>query len=274
MFEGVPEHLEQPLRAWVYRALARGGAALVAVKLRMTIDYARADGDGARFLAFSPAGEELLDVVDAILNAGGPWPDPNPWGGSSRDLDLRAKRQLLDDLALMLDEGASIYRVNDDNTGLIRRVDATVAVAAAEAKHTASALPTAGSAADQLAAAWDAAYRLRPDPSAAYRDAIRAVESAAHAIIEPNNRSATLGTMLGQLRAEQQRYTLAIPGPHGVGSIGPLIAMLELLWRGQTSRHGAQTATRSENPEEARMAVHLAVTLVQWFTTGAVRRVP
>ena len=59
------------------------------------------------------------------------------------------------------------------------------------------------------------------------------------------------------------RYTLAIPGPDGAGSIGPLIAMMELLGRGQISRHGTQTATRSESPEEARMAVHLAVALVQ-----------
>jgi hypothetical protein len=50
--------------------------------------------------------------------------------------------------------------------------------------------------------------------------------------------------------------------------------MMKLLWQGQTSRHGAQTATRAETLEEVRMAVHLAVTLVQWFATGAVLRVP
>lgn len=274
LYEGVPEHLDQPMRVWVYKALAGGGTALVAVKLRMTIDYARAEGDGARFLAFSPRGDELLDVVDAILGGSGPWPNPNPWGGSTPYQIHRAKAQLLRDLTLMLDEGASAYRINDDQTGLIRWVDATATGAAADAELAAGALPTAGSAAPQLATAWDAAYRLHPDPPAAYKDAIRAVESAAHAIVEPNNRSATLGTMLGQLRAQPQRYAVAIPGPDGTGSIEPLIAMMELLWRGQTSRHGAQTATRAETLEEARMAVHLAVTLVQWFTTGAVRRMP
>ena len=50
--------------------------------------------------------------------------------------------------------------------------------------------------------------------------------------------------------------------------------MMELLWTGQTSRHGAQTVARRETQQETAMAVHLAVLLVHWFTTGAVRRKP
>lgn len=103
-------------------------------------------------------------------------------------------------------------------------------------------------------------------------DAIRAVESAAHATIEPNNAKATLGTMLGQFRNAPHVYRIAIPGPDGSGSITPLTAMMELLWTGQTSRHGGQTPTRPETFQEAQMAVHLAATLVQWFTSGAVTR--
>lgn len=70
--------------------------------------------------------------------------------------------------------------------------------------------------------------------------AIRAVESAAHATIEPNNAKATLGTMLGQFRNALHVYRIAIPGPDGSGSITPLTAMMELLWTGQTSRHAAR----------------------------------
>ena len=54
----------------------------------------------------------------------------------------------------------------------------------------------------------------------------------------------------------------------------PLIEMLDLLWKGQTARHGGQAPTRMETRAEAEMAVTLAVTLVQWSTTGAVRRNP
>jgi hypothetical protein len=263
LHEGVPGHLEALLRGWVYKALEGGEAERVALRLEIRIDYEVAQNSGALFLARSTQACELLDVIDAILALGGPWPK-NP----------KIVPDMREGLMTLLREGSSVWRVNDDFTGLIRRVDATVAAAAAETESAASARHTAGSAASQLAAAWDAAYRLHPDPPAAYRDAIRAVESAAHAIIEPNNRRATLGTMLRQLVGRPQRYALAIPGPDGTGSIDPLIGMIKLLWEGQTSRHGAQTTTRSETLEEARMAVHLAVTLVQWFTTDAVRRVP
>jgi hypothetical protein len=48
--------------------------------------------------------------------------------------------------------------------------------------------------------------------------------------------------------------------------------MMKALWEGQTSRHGSQHPTRPETMEEARAAVHLAVTLVQWFSAGTVAR--
>ena len=254
LHEGSPSHLEAPLRKWIDKALRDVG---VAERVALRLEVGVGNADPAIVLARLSHPNELLDIVDAILACGG------PQGGSQ-----------LHELEMILSDGSSAWRINDDFTGLTRWVNATAGAAAVEAERAASALPSAGSAATQLAAAWAAVYRLHPDPPAAYRDAVRAVESAAHAIVEPNNRSATLGTMLGQLRAQPQRYALAIPGPGGTGSIEPLIGMMELLWRGQTSRHGAQTTTRSETYDEARMAVHLAVTLVQWFTTGVVRRVP
>lgn len=151
-------------------------------------------------------------------------------------------------------------------------MDCTVAAAAEAAREPADNVPGAGSAADHLRSAWTALYQLHPDSPTAYRDAIRAVEAAAHSLVEPNNARATLGTMLGQLRATPERWVLAIRGPGGTDSITPLMTMIELLWTGQTSRHGAQTPTRPETFEEAQMALHLAVTLVQWFVTGTVSR--
>jgi hypothetical protein len=40
------------------------------------------------------------------------------------------------------------------------------------------------------------------------------------------------------------------------------------------SRFFMTASTRDEALEEAAMAVHLAVMLVQWFTSGVVRRLP
>lgn len=82
--------------------------------------------------------------------------------------------------------------------------------------------------------------------------------------------TATLGSMIGALRNNQQGFALAIMGPGGPSDAGPLLECLSLLWRGQTSRHGFSRPTRPETLEEATMAVHLAVMLVQWLTSGAV----
>ncbi|MFI9206299.1 hypothetical protein [Streptomyces sp. NPDC053048] len=137
----------------------------------------------------------------------------------------------------------------------------------------AAAGPAVGSAADHLAAAWQAAYGRGPDPVRAYSEAIKAVECAAHAVIQPNHAKATLGTMLGEIKNARHKFSTVIPSPAG-DSIAPAEAMMRALWEGQTSRHGAQTATVSETLEVARAGVHLAAVLVQWFVSGAVVRTP
>jgi hypothetical protein len=53
---------------------------------------------------------------------------------------------------------------------------------------------------------------------------------------------------------------LAISGRDGrAGDTKRLIACLELLWKGQSARHGSGSPTRPETLEEATMAVHLAI---------------
>jgi hypothetical protein len=46
--------------------------------------------------------------------------------------------------------------------------------------------------------------------------------------------------------------------------------MIELLWKGHVARHAGGPNYRPQRQGEAQMAVHLATTLVQWFTSGAV----
>ncbi|MFF2523539.1 hypothetical protein [Streptomyces liangshanensis] len=84
--------------------------------------------------------------------------------------------------------------------------------------------------------------------------------------MEPNNSKATLGTMLRVIRDASSKFTTTL----GAGSTAPVEATMRALWEGQTSRHGGQGGTVPETLEAARAAA----TLVQWFTTGAVTRVP
>ncbi|MFF3419634.1 hypothetical protein ACFYW9_33880 [Streptomyces sp. NPDC002698] len=138
----------------------------------------------------------------------------------------------------------------------------------------AAASTSAGSAADHLATAWQAAYGLHPDPVRAYSEAIKAVESAAHAVIQANHGKATLGTMLGEIGNARPKFFTALSTPAGRDPIAPAEGMMRALWEGQTSRHGNLAGTVPETLEAARAGVHLAAALVQWFTSGAVRRNP
>lgn len=186
---------------------------------------------------------------------------------------FNARINAIAELEKLLRIADSVFTINDSATGLVRRTDPTAAAAFASATASAAANPVSGSATDHLRNAWDAVHALAPAPHAAYSEAIKAVESAAHAVVQPNNTKATLGTMLGAMRNTPAKFDFDLPGSGGSG-IDTVIAMCAMLWTGQTSRHGGMTPTRDETLPEAKTAVYLAVTLVQWFTAGAVRRLP
>ena len=126
---------------------------------------------------------------------------------------------------------------------------------------------------DHLASAWREAYGVAPDARAAYREAVMAVEAAAGRLVEPNNKKATLGTINGTVRHDPAAWRLAITDAAGQQlSATPVLAMMELLWTGQTDRHGA-SPTIPVAHEAAQAALHLAATLVQWWTSGAITKV-
>ncbi|MFE9240504.1 hypothetical protein [Streptomyces sp. NPDC007007] len=263
-FEDVPEHLLVPLQKWVddalhwdYRRPKEEEARALCLRLRIPsiqdpTSFRKADF--VRPLA-QATGAQLLDVVDEVLQT---------WTAGEGGVRI---------LTDILDDAGSAYRVNEARDGLEERVTPAVRDAVRQTMAEAAAGPSAGSAADHLAAAWQAAYGRGPDPVRAYGEAIKAVECAAHAVIQPNNAKATLGTMLGEIKNARHKFTGAIPSPAG-DPIAPAEAMMRALWEGQTSRHGAQTATVPESLEAARAGVHLAVALVQWFVSGAVVRTP
>ncbi len=301
----IPAALVKPLRKWVDDTLRvtptpwGAGERRIAERVLLRLDLVPPDAavqedasDGeavARdFLAYGTSVDLLPDVVDAVLcllpvgfkvTMDPPVQKSFTVAGLAASWALSAARNSVDwantrrvALSGLLDDALSMLRVQPGGRGLERRADTSAEAAFGEAVHSADAAPTAGSAAGQLREAWGCVYALRPDAVKAYAQAIKAVESAAHALVEPRNAKATLGTMLGHLRTNRDRFSLVIPGPDGKGDVEPLIACMALLWDGQSSRHGSSSPTRDETLEEATMAVHLAATLVQWFASGAVRR--
>ncbi|MGA5198246.1 hypothetical protein [Streptomyces exfoliatus] len=271
-FDDVPEHLLVPLQAWVDSALdsmaptSHGwdsagaeeddlASRRLCLRLRIPLVGPRLGETTYRTTLNTSTGHQLLDIIDALL--------------AGRGVD----QVLIRRLAELLEDGGSAYRVADTGTSLEERVTPAVRDAVHQAVADAAASLTAGSASGHLAAAWRSAYGRSPDAVRAYSESIKAVEAAAHAVIQPNHAKATLGTMLGEIKGARHKFTFAIPTATG-DPIAPAEALMRALWDGQTSRHGSQGGTVPETLEAARAGVHLAATLVQWFVSGAVVRTP
>lgn len=241
MYEGVPEHLETPLRTWIAESIPNYRAAVrVLTQLRIPSKSAR---PASQELVGQPT-SLLLDIVDCMLKT------------STPALDSK-----IDDLDELLLDSGSAYRVAQYRDGLERRVDPTITSGFKETIQTASANARSGSAADHLRKAWKAAYGLHPDPPQAYPFAIKAVESVAQSIVQTNHAKATLGTMIPEMRQAAHKFTSVIAASGGVSKSGaePFADLMDQLWKGQTSRHGGQAATRNEAQKEAEAGVHVAV---------------
>jgi hypothetical protein len=167
----------------------------------------------------------------------------------------------------------SAWRVQREGfpPGLVRRVDTTVEEAA---RDTLLRSETAGGL---LARAWKAIYGLSPNPSEGYRLAVRAVEAAAIPVALPNDRDATLGRVIGTIKGQRHLWHVSLTHRDDPQQpVAALLAMMESLWRSQHDRHVNldPAAPLHVSQEEAETALHLAVTLVQWFTSGRVTRPP
>jgi hypothetical protein len=185
-------------------------------------------------------------------------------------LSSTSDRSRLEELDRMQREGGSAWTpvVRGDDCRLERRVDKTVAAAAQRV------MDDSGRAGELLSRAWRAIYGRTPDPSSGYRDAVRAVEAAAKLVVSPNNSSATLGTMIHDLEVAPKKWVIRLSTPPGFDKVDALVNMIKLLWKAQFDRHGTpdENVPINVSNDEAETALHLATTLVQWFTSGGVTR--
>ncbi len=265
---GCPQLLIEPLKAWLYEALREPIAQRVMLHMKMS----RISKAGYVQDLVSRHPSDLMTVVDATfqLHPGGDAPDA--YGDAYRDeWTERVFVPLLDKLDAIHVDGSSLYRVDRDSRCLVGRVDQTVQDAADAAIKSA---PHA--AADHLRAAWVAAYGLSPDPDKVFGESIRDVEELACPLVEQKKaaqNTATIGTVIGELRNSGHKWELLLPGKDGKPrDVDSIVAMMETLWQAQVSRHGGAHESRRHTQEEAEAAVHLAALLVQWLSTGVLRR--
>jgi hypothetical protein len=253
---GVPRWLQTSLWAWVERRIEDGNPNVSQIQrvLRVELDRParRSVIEEIRVRAFRDS-HFFLDLVDYVASKLSLMEDPK-----------RAARTLTQ----MLDEAGSEWTLDYTlgRYGLVRRVPPETQAAAERV------MSTSDKAAQHLRIAWHAVYGRQPDPSKGYGEAIKAMEVVTIPVVCPANPRATLGRVIKDLKAKPGKWAVNLKHPDPERQVETVADMLDLIWKGQSDRHGDPDpdAPISVTQEQAEAAVHLAVTVVQWFNTRAV----
>ena len=191
--------------------------------------------------------DDFLNVVDWLLHSASVLP--------------RTMRVLRASAAIkrILEDGGSAWTVAPDGGGLIERVHES------EVAEAYVAMDADGQTSNQLRAAWDAAWRIKPSAKEAYSGAIEALEGMLAPIVTPDDPKPTLGKMIAALRDKPEKWDTRF---RGVETVEALTAMLNEVWVTQ-ARHGAGLPNTLD---EARDAVSIAVAVVALCRRGFLER--
>ncbi|MEV0888522.1 hypothetical protein AB0J03_32535 [Streptomyces microflavus] len=203
---------------------------------------------------------EIVDVLLDILAKVGPY--------DSRYMTAADLGSQLDGLLTM---GGSAYTIAPDGNGLCLRVEETLRRTLDEAVQAADALQRDAGA--HLREAFVAAYGIKPNPSVAYSQAVKAVEAVAIPIFLPKSPEPTLGGVRSTLDQGRNKYVMAVSDRAGAPSgIDAAVELINLLWHGQRDRHAGGPTSAPVSQEAAETAVHAAALLVHWISKGYLRK--
>jgi hypothetical protein len=262
LWEGVPDWLLDPLLDWPEQNMRSWSVNQLMLRLRLSVP----DSDSPKRALRNALGErarqsergrwDVLDAVDFICQTVEDLWIPAGWTGRE-PLPGSDPLTLLDGI---LAAGGSAYHCRKGR--LERRVDDTAVAAFERATATAN-----DEASILLRRVWTATYGRDPEPSRAYGEAVRAVEAVACPLLLPDDPKPTLGRVVARLRDRPDDWLLVLPGEREAVGVAPV-----RLWTAQRSRHAGGSDTRDQLQVEAEAALSLAVMLVQWFTSGFIRR--
>lgn len=267
--DGVADHIDVPIRDWVYKTLHMYGMATpVAVRLKLPSRILKGRDPNAELANLDDRMNNpmlRLEVIDATLGCvhhalqGADWQDRAIAASHARELEG------------ILREGDSAFTVSEDGSRLERRMDETLHAAYDKAVDAGASMTE--TAADHLRAAFSEVYGLRPDPSAAYSRAVKAVEAVANPLFLPNSPEPTLGMVRAHLDQGRHKYEMVISDRTGApAGIDAVVAMISLLWHGQRDRHEGGPTSTPVTQEAAETAVHTAAILVHWISNGSIRK--
>lgn len=264
LIEGIPEHARESLRQWVADAAQRWRDLAPKAQRRL-----RLPGNGPKsLLASAMLNEDIeaLDVLDACLRILDEWHKAYDESTDPQHKNRQVIETQFRTLQQVLDEASSAWTVGED--GLVR----VVGPAAQNAFF--DAVERNGDPAALLKEAWLATFRRQPDYDRAFQQAVFAVESVAAALFIPRDPRPTLGKANSHLTQTVDRWTVAGLDEQEQEPGQTLLVMLRTVWHNH-ERHVGQGGKSPEpaTKDEAEAVLFLAVTLVQWFERGLVRRV-
>lgn len=202
----------------------------------------------------------LLDIIDSALA------DQQYHPSNYETYEHRKTPNRPADLDALLRDGGSIYRVNDQGAGLERRVDDAII------QTVRQVLGKAEASSRHLQIAWQAAYGIKPNPTQAYSEAVKAIEASLIPLVLPADHKATLGKVIRHLRDTAEKWELAIYNEQASpATIEPLVELIDLVWRGHRDRHAGTATAVTVDATAAEMAMHAAATVVQWLSCGGLR---
>lgn len=260
--EGLPAWLRDPVLNWARDSFHEVGyphdsinlRALQDLQLELRLEAPLSRGNQLVDLLtrMSQDQEFALDVLDWMLQH---------WRRFTEGLSPHQWAQALNETLRQGGSGWEVTTGNDHYQLTRRAVGPVVEVL----EHTAT---EATRAHNHLASAWSKLTGRNPDPSGAYREAVRAVEAVAKPIVLPDSDKATLGQMIPAMRDKPEKWTTAI------GSVDDVRAQMEAAWTSQLDRHGTddETVPLSVSPEQADAAFSTCLNLVRLFVGGHVTR--
>jgi hypothetical protein len=262
---GLPDHLKDPIRIWVERFLwvrppmespypDTGLMMEIQAALQVRLDWSFSTEQAVEDLLRRMEEDDTfaIDVLDFLLHE-------------------KAREPWADEMNEMLARGRSEWEVTESPEGapgnwrLTKRGLGPV-MESIEETHDYSQRAHV-----LLMRAWGKLAGLRPDPSSAYGDAVRAVEVVMRPVVTPDDSQATLGKMISALRDKPEKWDVVLDG----ATVEDIANMANMIWRSQLDRHGTddESVPLSVSHEEGDAAVHVAIALVRLFGANLVRRV-
>lgn len=249
-FEGVPQHLRRPLIDWIEGRLGHRDDQALLFQLDYRLDPELGDYAASDLIGRAYRDEELaLTLIDWIL-----------FRVFSLVRDGTA-HDVVNELVTFLDRGGSAWaitpREDDGELRLSRR-------AAGPVLEVIESLSASGRAHQHLVAAWNRSMGREPDPSGAYREAVRAVEAAAKPVVVPRAENATLGTIISALQDQPHKWEAT------VGTVEDACSLMRSLWTSQLDRHGTddESVPLNVSQQQAEAATHISLLLVRMFVSG------